>query len=73
LRGGKPIDQPKAGDNILPGSPTESLPGTELIFNEAEDGTTKPLGLGTTGRSEPANLKEKYAIEQAISNPAVGR
>ena len=33
----------------------------------------KPLGLGSTGRSVPANLNEKLAMEQAISNPAAGR
>ncbi|WP_434572508.1 filamentous hemagglutinin N-terminal domain-containing protein [Pseudomonas sp. Z3-8] len=33
----------------------------------------KPLGLGSTGRSTPANLSEKLAMEQAISNPAAGR
>ena len=33
----------------------------------------KPLGLGSTGRSTPANLREKLAMEQAISNPAEGR
>lgn len=33
----------------------------------------KPLGLGSTGRSVPANLNEKLAMEQAISNPLAGR
>jgi filamentous hemagglutinin len=33
----------------------------------------KPLGLGTTGRTIPANLNEKLAMEQALSNPAAGR
>ena len=33
----------------------------------------KPLGLGSTGRSVPANLNEKLAMEQAISNPVAGR
>ena len=33
----------------------------------------KPLGLGSTGRTTPANLSEKLAMEQAISNPAAGR
>ncbi|MGN8276591.1 two-partner secretion domain-containing protein [Pseudomonas sp. SMN5] len=33
----------------------------------------KPLGLGSTGRSTPANLNEQLAMEQAISNPAAGR
>lgn len=34
---------------------------------------TKPLGLGSTGRSTPTNLNEKLAMEQAISNPTAGR
>jgi hypothetical protein len=33
----------------------------------------KPLGLGSTGRTTPANLNEQLAMEQAISNPAAGR
>ncbi|RXF61816.1 hypothetical protein BKM77_26185 [Pseudomonas syringae] len=33
----------------------------------------KPLGLGSTGRTTPANLNEQIAMEQAISNPAAGR
>ena len=33
----------------------------------------KPLGLGSTGRNIPANLNEKLALEQAISNPNAGR
>jgi filamentous hemagglutinin len=31
------------------------------------------LGLGSTGRSQPLNLKEKLAMEQAQSDPAAGR
>lgn len=34
---------------------------------------TKPLGLGSTGRSTPANLNEKLAMDQAIPNPTAGR
>ena len=32
----------------------------------------KPLGLGSTGRTEPANLIEQLAIRQAMSNPSGG-
>ncbi len=32
----------------------------------------KPLGLGSTGRTEPNSLQEKLAIDQAISNPTAG-
>ena len=39
--GGKPIDQPKAGDNILPGSSADPLPGIGPIFNERADGGGK--------------------------------
>jgi Pretoxin HINT domain len=31
------------------------------------------LGRGSTGRTEPANLKEQLAMEEAQSNPAAGR
>ena len=40
---------------------------------EIPPSANKPLGLGSTGRSTPANLNEKLAMEQAISNPAAGR
>jgi hypothetical protein len=40
---------------------------------EIPPSANKPLGLGSTGRSTPANLNEKPAMEQAISNPAAGR
>ncbi|RCS56443.1 hypothetical protein DU000_12445 [Parvibium lacunae] len=33
----------------------------------------QPVGLGSTGRTIPNNLNEKLAMEQALSNPAVGR
>ena len=33
----------------------------------------KPLGLGSTGRNTPVNIKEKLALEQAISNPNQGK
>ncbi|WP_242688651.1 hypothetical protein [Photorhabdus tasmaniensis] len=41
----------------------------------ARKGTSanNPLGLGSTGRNTPANLNEKLALEQAISNPNSGR
>ncbi|WP_315850855.1 VENN motif pre-toxin domain-containing protein [Yersinia massiliensis] len=32
----------------------------------------KPLGLGSTGRTEPNSLQEKLAMEQTLSNPAAG-
>lgn len=40
---------------------------------EIPNQVNKPLGLGSTGRTTPANLNEKLAIEQAISNPTAGR
>ncbi|MHC2148959.1 hypothetical protein ACVI9W_004941 [Pseudomonas sp. 210_17 TE3656] len=45
------------------------------LFGKAGANTkgTKPLGLGSTGRSTPANLNEKLAMEQAMSNPTAGR
>ncbi|HCV65646.1 MAG TPA: filamentous hemagglutinin [Serratia sp.] len=32
----------------------------------------KPLGLGSTGRTEANSLQEKLAMEQALSNPSAG-
>ncbi|WP_223272571.1 hypothetical protein, partial [Pseudomonas syringae] len=40
---------------------------------EIPPSVNKPLGLGSTGRTTPANLNEQIAMEQAISNPAAGR
>ena len=31
-----------------------------------------PLGRGSTGRSVPSNLKEQFALEQALSSPSSG-
>jgi hypothetical protein len=31
-----------------------------------------PLGRGSRGRSEPTNLKEQFALEQALSSPSSG-
>ncbi|HZR54613.1 MAG TPA: hypothetical protein VFB06_34570 [Streptosporangiaceae bacterium] len=31
------------------------------------------LGRGSTGRTDPTNLKEQIAMEEAQSNPAAGR
>ncbi|WP_407274749.1 VENN motif pre-toxin domain-containing protein [Dickeya ananatis] len=33
----------------------------------------KPLGLGSTGRTQANSLQEKLAMDQALSNPAAGR
>ncbi|ULR29337.1 hemagglutinin repeat-containing protein [Dickeya fangzhongdai] len=33
----------------------------------------KPLGLGSTGRTQANSLQEKLAMEQALSNPDAGR
>lgn len=35
-------------------------------------GKLKPLGLGSTGRSEPLNLIEKLAMEEIMANPELG-
>ncbi|MBL0320040.1 MAG: hemagglutinin repeat-containing protein, partial [Alphaproteobacteria bacterium] len=39
---------------------------------EHSGATNKPLGLGSTGRTQPANLAEELAMKEAISNPAAG-
>ena len=48
------------------------------VFNSSVNGigaanNLKPLGLGSTGRTQPISLNEKLAMDQAISNPAAGR
>jgi hypothetical protein len=35
--------------------------------------TSEPLGLGSTGRTEPISLNEQLAMGQAMSNPSAGR
>jgi RHS repeat-associated protein len=46
-----------------------------LVHNEGLGGCgiPTPLGLGSTGRTVPNDLKEQLAMEQAMSNPAAGR
>lgn len=38
-----------------------------------ESPPAKPLGRGSTGRTDPKNLKEKLAMEDAMSNPDRGK
>ncbi len=45
----------RSADALLPGLPA---------------GAPRPLGLGSTGRTAPANLKEQLAMEAVRSNPA---
>ncbi|PMD95694.1 hypothetical protein BWI97_13925 [Siphonobacter sp. BAB-5405] len=40
--------------------------------NIAAKSSLKPLGLGSTGRTEPVNLTEKLAMEEIMSNPKLG-
>ena len=44
-----------------------------LLNKKEQQGSFKPLGLGSTGRTEPVNLTEKLAMEQAVSKPMAGR
>ena len=58
-------NEPRAvGADVVSGEPK----GVEI-----PPSVNKPLGLGSTGRTAPANLNEQLAMEQAISNPAAGR
>ncbi|NDL01598.1 hypothetical protein GPY23_22650 [Photorhabdus bodei] len=50
-----------------------SLIENEKLYAGKGTSANKPLGLGSTGRNTPANLNEKLALEQAISNPNSGR
>jgi hypothetical protein len=44
-----------------------------MALDEAAAAVNKPLGPGSTDRTVPANLQEQLVMQQAISNPAVGR
>jgi hypothetical protein len=44
----------------------------EAPNNRVNTYSGKPLGLGSTGRSQPLNLAEQLALEQALSQPAKG-
>ena len=50
----------------------ETPTGTSKTLDSLS-GYGKPLGLGSTGRSQPLNLSEQLALEQALSQPAAGR
>lgn len=39
----------------------------------ADESLPRPLGRGSTGRTNPLNLTEKLAMEQAMSDPSAGR
>jgi filamentous hemagglutinin len=47
--------------------------GAGTALDDVTTFVNKPLGLGSTGRTVPANLQEQLAMQQAISNPTVGR
>lgn len=46
-------------------------------FKDAEEAAKaargEPPGRGSTGRSEPKNLREQVSLEMAMANPAAGR
>ena len=50
-----------------------SLPAAEGELPGLPSSAPKPLGLGSTGRTAPADLGEQLAMEEAMSNPAAGR
>ena len=41
-------------------------------FNYAVGSFRKPLGLGSTGRTEPKNMRENIAMQQVMSKPWEG-
>ncbi|MDR2126568.1 MAG: hypothetical protein LBP63_07050, partial [Prevotellaceae bacterium] len=50
--------------------------GAKLITKQAvKEGvkTLKPLGLGSTGRTEAINLTEQLAMKEIMSNPSAGQ
>ena len=44
---------------------------TEALKSVSTD--LKPSGRGSTGRTEPKNLNEQLAMEEAMSNPEAGK
>lgn len=59
-------DAIKGADNI--GDAQRLNPPSSQIF-PSDDHLVKPLGLGSTGRQQPQNLREKLAMEEVMSNP----
>ena len=47
--------------------------GTSAVLVHNEDNCPTNLGRGSTGRVDPADLNEQLAMEEAQSNPTVGR
>lgn len=54
-------------------SKVAKLKYADKVKNIKGTDVNKPLELGSTDRNTPANLNEKLALEQAISNPNAGR
>lgn len=57
-------------NGVLGGGPAPVVEG-ELPGLPAS--APKPVGLGSTGRTTPANLSEQLAMEEAMSNPSAGQ
>ena len=60
---------------ILAGPAAEVVGASTAIESELPglpSSAPKSLGLGSTGRTAPANLSEQLAVEEAMSNPAAG-
>ena len=62
-----------SGSAVQVVSKVAKLKYADKVKNIKGTDVNKPLGLGSTGRNTPANLNEKLALEQAISNPNAGR
>jgi hypothetical protein len=70
-----PGDELLAADLVGLGA-KEAGVGAEAAAARAADGVAtdlKPLGRGSTGRTEPNSLNEKLAMESAMSNPGAGQ
>ncbi|PIT39383.1 hemagglutinin repeat-containing protein [Snodgrassella alvi] len=62
-----------SGSAVQVVSKVAKLKYADKVKNIKGTDVNKPLGLGSTGRNTPANLNEKLALEQAISNSNAGR
>lgn len=62
-----------SGSAVQVVSKVAKLKYADKVKNIKGTDVNKPLGLGSTDRNTPANLNEKLALEQVISNPNAGR
>ncbi|MDM0087150.1 MULTISPECIES: hypothetical protein [unclassified Variovorax] len=58
--------------NVYGGLTAAAMGATGAKGNEAGNAQGAPLGRGATGRTAPRNIKEKFAMDEALSAPNSG-